>query len=406
MKINTTTVLTGCGALISLGLVPIFINYATSQPPQWTKDNPGLVWLIAVILIVLAISLGSISATNAEGLQKSDPSDIGPAMQEANDIIEETTNYSEPNFAMPPNLGAILDRSKTVADAFGKTYYRERKKRDREAKYMQNQCIAALLKLLIATAKYFALQGKQNDLIEMASQAYNISKVRGEWADAAKMAYQVAKAHYELLHIRECRMWTYKLEKCVNHSSKDPNYNELKAMLYEMQGLIVIKSKEDEAQKLFDKALTSSKDLSMCSRIKFHLAEVEHMKQNGNKTDAIEKYKAVLNETGDIILQLECYDRLGRITFGQGNFSEAHSYYEMQSQLAAKCNQLVFLKRARRGLSLVLSQQNPPNYPEAYLNASKAVSLEQYLKGSDLPDLQRKAVELADQILGIKTPPY
>ncbi len=68
--------------------------------------------------------------------------------------------------------------------------------------------------------------------------------------------------------------------------------------------------------------------------------------------------------------------------------------------------QSAFLKRARQELAKVLSGKKPPDYREAYQNASKALKLEKNLEGPDIDKLHRTAVEIADKILGVQTPPY
>ncbi|HZO74785.1 MAG TPA: hypothetical protein VFB60_21445 [Ktedonobacteraceae bacterium] len=339
MKINSTAVLTGCGALISLGLAPIFVGYAISQPPEWVKDNPNIVWIIAAFLVGLGVWLAVVSTKSVEKNQ-SDPSELGATIAEITDILDELTIYPGPS--IPPDLDGILSSSKTDADTLIKTYSGEKKKRGRVAKEMRDQCIANLLKLIIATAIYFSLQGRQGDLIEIASSTHNICRARRSWSDAAEMAYFVAKAYNERAENRECQIWMYKLEKYVKLASKDAECRELKAMLYDMQGLVMLnlKKKEGEAQDLFNQALGITRDLSLRSRITFHLAEVEYMKIGGNKDDAIQKYKTVLGETGDILLKIECYDRLGRIAFSKGDFTAACSYHEDQCRLAAERNQL------------------------------------------------------------------
>jgi hypothetical protein len=404
----TLTLFAGISGIIALILIPIAINVATSELPQWVQAHRNWAWLAIVAFGSFTIIFARVSE-----LLRNESSGQ-PSTDELNEITTKvnraayTANH-DPTLKDQENWIATLDSWKTYAETLVTIYGEHQKRQDKQSKRITRNSLDLLEKLTNATKSCFLYLNRKPDLIAIASAAYSPGYEQRRWIYAAGLAYEIGCVYHELEKHEESNQWIEPLQVCLERESfhgfweriyddggidtvndltlpgnADDNAHFLQALtwvakLYDLKGLNA--SNDTEARTYLDKALKraqKSSDQIVHTWIEIHIGDLED--RNGNPT-ATRHYENALNianaaqlstldvaKQSEIIhLKLTCYNKLGRLAFVDAgrNHSQAIDWYQKQLDLAEEHGRRDFKVLAHEGLAKIYFQSNPQDLQKA-----------------------------------------
>ncbi len=250
-----------------------------------------------------------------------------------------------------------------------------------------------------ASRKFLWSTGRWDDMVLLSMRSYQLKVTMQDWSEAGWSAHHIANIHYIRAQLDNMRLWA---DRCSEAWKRGGGKDE-QMIAIQLYGVIAEEREDlDEAERLYQKSLTTFRDLNDDSNIisvLHRLASVARQRKDfdtatGYCNEALELSKKL----GEKEFQAAILGSLGNISLDRNQWEDARKWFELALPLAKEIAQLILIAGVQSGLACVYEAEERADL--ALPLAREALNIYERLRVPDAEE--REWVEKLEKIVKVR----